>query len=351
MPMLADLVDAIIGVDTHTDTHTGAVVDRLGVHLATIEIRADAAGYAQLIAFAISKSPGLKIAWAVEGCGSHGAGLAAALTAAGHQVIEADRPKKARRPGGKSDLLDAVRAARQALAAPGPAQPRTGDTREALRILLATREHATKTRTATVNTFKAFILTAPEDLRAQFRSHPTAAQVRAALTLPARPGHPISHRYLRAALRQLAHQITDLDATLKANLKNIRGLVAAWMPALLAEPGIGPVSAAQLLVTWSHPGRFRSEAAFAALTGTAPIPASSGRTARYRLNPYGDRNANRALHTIALSRLHHHPPTIAYAARRTAEGKTTREIRRCIKRYLARNLYRLMEHQPTLDKP
>ena len=122
------------------------------------------------------------------------------------------------------------------------------------------------------------------------------------------------------------------------------------MPALLAEPGIGPVSAAQLLVTWSHPGRFRSEAAFAALTATAPIPASSGRTARHRINPYGDRNANRALHTIAVSRLRYHQPTIAYAARRTTEGKTTREIRRCIKRYLARNLYRLMEH-PALDKP
>jgi transposase len=351
MPMLADLVDTVIGVDTHTDTHTAAVVDRLGAHLATTEVSADAAGYAQLIAFAASKSRGPKIAWAVEGCGSHGAGLAAALTAAGHRVIEADRPKKARRRGGKSDLLDAVRAARQALATPGPAQPRTGDTREALRILLATRDHATKTRTATVNTFKALILTAPEDLRAQFRGHPTAAQVRLALTLPARPAQPLSHRYLRAALRQLAHQVSELDAALKANLKNIRGLVTAWMPALLAEPGIGPVSAAQLLVTWSHPGRFRSEAAFAALTGTAPIPASSGRTERHRLNPYGDRNANRALHTIALSRLRHHPPTIDYAARRTTEGKTTRETRRCIKRYLARSIYRLMEHQPTLDKP
>ena len=122
------------------------------------------------------------------------------------------------------------------------------------------------------------------------------------------------------------------------------------MPALLAQPGIGPVSAAQMLVTWSHPGRFRTEAAFAALTGTAPIPASSGRTHRHRISPYGDRNANRALHTIADHRLRYHPATIAYATRRTAQGKTTREIRRCIKRYLARNLYRLMEHQQ-LDKP
>jgi transposase len=345
MPMLADLVDAVIGVDTHTGTHTAAVVDRLGAHLATIEISADAAGYARLIKLAAGKAPGPKIAWAIEGCGSHGAGLAAALATAGHLVIEADRPKKARRRGGKSDQLDAIRAARQALATADPAQPRTGDTREALRILLATREHATKTRTATVNTFKALILTAPEDLRTQFRGHRTAAQVRAALALQPRPGQPVSHQHLRTALRQLARQITDLDATLKTSLTTIRGLVRTWMPALLAEPGIGPISAAQLLVTWSHPGRFRHQAAFAALTGTAPIPASSGRTARHRLNPYGDRAANRALHTIAISRLRYHAPTIAYATRRTAEGKTTREIRRCIKRYLARNLYRLMEHQ------
>src|SRR2546428_4533510 len=131
MPMLADLVDAVIGVDTHTDTHTAAVVDRLGAHLATIEISADAAGYARLIKLAAGKAPGPKIAWAIEGCGSHGAGLAAALATAGHLVIEADRPKKARRRGGKSDQLDAIRAARQALATADPAQPRTGDTREA----------------------------------------------------------------------------------------------------------------------------------------------------------------------------------------------------------------------------
>jgi len=210
--------------------------------------------------------------------------------------------------------------------------------------LLATREHATRTRTATVNTLKALILTAPEDLHAQFRGRRTAAQVRTALALRPRPGQPVSEQHLRQALRQLARQITDQDTTLKTSLKDIRSLARAWLPALLAEPGIGPISAAQLLLTWSHPGRFRSQAAFAALTGTAPIPASSGRTARHRLNPYGDRNANRALHTIAISRLRYHAPTIAYATRRTAGGKTAREIRRCIKRYLARSIYRMMEH-------
>ncbi len=285
MPMLAELADVIIGVDTHTDTHTAAAVDRLGAHLATIQVSADAVGYARLADFAAGHAAGLRTAWAIEGCGSHGAGLARALTSAGHLVIEADRPKKARRRGGKSDELDAVRAARQALAASGHARPRTGETREALRILLATREHATKTRTATVNTFKALILTAPEDLRARFRGLPTAWQVRDAQALRPAAGQPLSEQHLRRALRQLATQISDLDHDLAASLKHLRSLVQSWTPALLDQPGTGPVSAAQLLVTWSHPGRFRSEAAFAALTGSAPIPASSGRNARHRINP------------------------------------------------------------------
>jgi transposase len=308
MPMLADLAGAVIGVDTHTDTHTAAVVNRLGAHLATIEVSADAAGYARLITLGAGKSPGPKIARAVEGCGSHGARPGRRADRRGPPGDRGRPAEKGRRRGGKSDRIDAVRAARQALATPDHAAPRTGDTREALRILLATREHATKTRTATVNTLKALILTAPDELRAQFRARPTAAQVRAALALPARSGQPASHHYLHAALRQFARQITDLDATLTANLTHLRSLVRSWMPALLDQPGIGPVSAAQLLVTWFHPGRFRSEAAFAALTGTAPIPASSGRTARHRINPHGDRHANRALHTIALSRLRCHPP-------------------------------------------
>ena len=240
MPMLAELADVIIGVDTHTDTHTAAAVDRLGAHLATIQVSADAAGYARLADFAAGHAAGLRTAWAIEGCGSHGAGLARALTSAGHLVIEADRPKKARRRGGKSDELDAVRAARQALAASGHARPRTGETREALRILLATREHATKTRTATVNTFKALILTAPEDLRALFRGQPTARQVRDAQALRPAAGQPLSEQHLRRALRQLATQISDLDRDLAASLKHLRSLVQSWMPALLNQPGVGP---------------------------------------------------------------------------------------------------------------
>ena len=344
MPMLADTVDAVIGVDTHTDTHTAAVVTPPGACVAVLQVTADAAGYAQLIREAAARAPGPRLAWAVEGCGSHGAGLAAALAAAGQLVTEAPRPRRedAARAG-KSDELDAVRAARAALARPGLARPRGGGTREALRIGLVTREHDARARTAAVNTFKALILTAPEDLRAAFRGAATARQVTAALALDDAPGRGPARAALHAALRRLAACITSFDAALAASRRELRDLVAAWIPALLDVPGVGPVTAARLLVTWAYPGRVRSEAAFAALTGTAPLPASSGRSPRHRLSRAGDRAANAALHIIAIARLRSHAPTIAYAARRRAQGKTPREIRRCIKRYLARQLYRLMQ--------
>jgi transposase len=346
MPMLADTADAVIGVDTHAGTHTAVLADRLGARLATFTVTADAAGYAELIAAAAARVPGARLAWAVEGCGSYGAGLAAALAAAGHLVTEAPRPRRAAAArAGKSDELDALRAARAALAGPAPAAPRAGEAREALRIALAVREHDARARTAAVNTLKALLVTAPEDLRAAFRGRITARQVRAALALGDAPGGGPARAALHDALRSLAAQITTLDTALAAGKRQLAALVTAWMPALLDAPGVGPVTAARLLVTWSHPGRVRTEAAFAALTGTAPLPASSGRTTRHRLSRAGDRRANAALHVIATARLRCHPPTIAYAARRKADGKTPRETLRCIKRYLARALYRLMNRE------
>ncbi|MEP7020614.1 MAG: transposase [Pseudonocardiales bacterium] len=300
---------------------------RLGGHLATVEVRADAAGYAELAAFAAARAPGPQVAWAIEGCGSHGAGLARALADAGQLVIEADRPKRARRRGGKSDELDAVRAARQALATADPARPRTGETREALRILLATREYATKTRTATVNTFKALVLTAPDSLRDKFRRLPTDRQVRAAKALRARPGQPVSEQHLHRALAQLATQITSFDADLAASLKTIRGLVQAWIPALLDQPGVGPISAAQLLVTWSHHGRFRSEAAFAALTG-APHPsphpragpAATGSTPTATGTPTGPCTPSRSAGSATTHRPSPTPPAAPATAKPPAKS-------------------------------
>lgn len=195
-------------------------------------------------------------------------------------------------------------------------------------------------RTATVNTFKAFVLTAPEPLRAQFRGLATTAQISHAAELHSQPEDAV----LISTLVQLAGVVRMLDGFLTANKTKLAALVAAWMPELLAEFGVGPVAAAQLLVSWSHPGRCRSAAAFTMLAGTAPLPASSGRVTRHRLNRGGDRQLNRALHIVAIHRLRHDPRTRDYADRRRAAGSTDRETRRCLKNYLARHLWRVMEH-------
>lgn len=344
MPIVADQVAAVIGVDTHTDTHTAAVVTTTGTVLAQVSVTADATGTRQLLAWAGDHAPDAW--WAIEGTRSHGQGLTRALTAAGHTVLQAPPPPATtRRRGGKSDTLDAVAAARTVLATPldKVTIPRADGDREALRILLTCRRHHTQHRTATVNLLKALILTAGDQLRDQLRHLPTRAQVRALLTMEP-PTHADTETSVRHhQLTTLATTITAADKLLAANNRDLRTLVTRTCPTLLEQPGVGPVTAATLLTTWSHQGRVRSEAAFAALCGASPIPAGSGRTNRMRLNRGGDRTANAALHTIALTRRRIHPPTRDYVQRRTTEGRTPRDINRCLKRYLARQLYRLMQ--------
>jgi len=349
MAMLADLADAVIGVDTHTDTHTACLLDRLGRQLAVITIAADPAGCRALMAWADENAPGTRLAWAIEGARSHGLGLTRHLLQHGQMVIEAGRPARAsKRPGGKSDPADAARAARDALAASRLAQPRCDGPREALRILLTARAQATTARTAAVNTFKALILGAPDHLRQQLRGLSTPRQASRCRTLRACGSQPVAEQVLRAELRRLAAHIKGWDRELRANKRQLRQLIEQMMPALLDQPGVGPMSAAQLLVSWSHPGRCRSEAAFAALAGVSPLQASSGRITRHRLNHFGDRQLNRALHVIVNWRMLHDQRTHAYLTRRAAE-KTGPELRRCLKRYAARQLFRLMEAQPPLD--
>jgi transposase len=352
MSIVADHVDAVIGVDTHTDTHTAAVVTTAGALVAQLTVTADPAGAAQLLAWATdhTDTSSDRVWWAVEGTRSHGQGLTRLLQAAGHTVVTAPAPIAAiRRRGGKSDHLDALTAARTVLTTPVEqvAHPRADGQREALRILLTCRRHYTDTRTATVNLLKSLILTAEDHLREQVRHLPTTAQVRLlqSLTPPADADTATQVRYQQLAA--LATTITTCDALLTDNQRQLRALVTSLCPALLEQPGVGPISAATLLATWSHHGRVRSEAAFAALCGTSPIPASSGRTTRHRLNRGGDRTANAALHTIAITRRRVHQPTRDYITRRTTEGKTTPEITRCLKRYLARTLYRIMENSTT----
>ncbi len=343
MAMLAELVDGVIGVDTHRDTLTAAAVTNLGGVLAQATISADAAGYQQLLGFADRQVPGRRL-WAVEGAGSFGAGLTAVLQQRGEWVVEVGRPKRpASRSGAKSDALDAIRAAREVLGQDRPALPRRRGEREALRALLTTRRSATTARVAAVGQLKALIVGAPEELRTELRGQPTSRQVAYCAGLRERPARSLEHRATIRALRATAQRIQFLAAEAEQLQAELTVLVRAAAPWLLEVPGVGPLSAAQVLVSWSHAGRFRSEAAFAALAGTNPIPASSGQVTRYRLNRGGDRQLNRALHTILLVRLRTDPDTRAYMTRRTAEGKSRRDAKRCLRRVIARQLFRLLE--------
>ena len=342
--MLADELDYVIGVDTHRDHHSFGVVAARSGGLVMVEpsLPASPDGYRRALALADAHAPGAR-AFAVEGTGSYGAGLARFLADQGERVLEVERPTRGRAPRGKSDALDAVRAARALLGADKLAQPRAGGDRAALQALLRVREGALTARRAALCQLRNLIVTAPAPLREQLRSLTRARLLRRCAALrPERGEQPGT----RLALRLLARRIQLLTDEERALAHEIAKLVEQLAPALLAEPGVGPISAGQLIASWSHPGRIRSEAAFARLAAAPPIPASSGLTIRHRLDRGGDRQLNRALHTIIVSRRKHHQPTINYIQRRTSEGKTVREAIRCLKRFLARNLYKLLETPP-----
>jgi transposase len=348
MSMLAELVEVVIGVDTHKDTHTAAVVDaRTGGVLSRATVSADPDGYAELTALAEQQS-GLR-AWAMEGTGGYGAGLARHLATAGELVVELDRPKRpARKAGAKSDPIDAERAARDALARGRLAQPKTGPERAALQMRLTARRAAVVAATDAQRQLLAMVITAPEVVRARFRGQSTRAMLATAARLrPATTGGDVEVRTALTVLRDLARRSRALEAEAAGHEAEIRTIVRSWRPDLLELTGVGPIVAAAVLTAWSHPGRCRTDAAFAMLAGTPPIPASSGKTVRYRLNRSGDRQLNRALHTITLSRLRYDQRTRDYADRRRGQGKTDREIKRCLKRYIARELYRKLEAAPS----
>jgi transposase len=245
--------------------------------------------------------------------------------------------------------LDAVRAGREALARDHLTTPRQRGHREALRVLHTTRAAIVAAGADARRQLKALIVTAPEPLRDSLRGRPWRQQLGACAGLVALPTDPVEHRATVRALALTAQRALAARHDAKQLEAELRQLVTAVAPALLAQPGIGPINAAQLLISWSHPGRFRSEAAFAMLAGAAPVEASSGQVVRHRLNRGGDRQLNRALHTIVMLRQVHHGPTRAYTSRRVAQGKSQREIRRCLKRTVARQLYRLLERTATTD--
>ena len=332
------------GVDTHGQTHHAAVVDELGRHLGDREFPTTPAGYRALLSW-LGKHGRVECV-GVEGTGAYGAGLTRHLRAAGVLVLEVDRPdRKSRRAKGKSDPLDAYSAARAALAGTATGAPKARDARvEAIRALRTARSSAVKARTQTTNQLKALLVTAPAQLREQLRSVSTSTLITACTRL--RPaGDPADpEQATKVVLRRLARRHRFLSAEIADADLALRALVTAAAPRLIALPGVGIEVAGQLLTTvGDNPDRLRSEAAFAHLCGVAPIPASSGRTKRHRLNRGGDRDANKALYVVVLARLSHDQRTKTYAARRTAEGLSKPEIIRCLKRYVARELYAALQ--------
>ncbi|WP_443063455.1 IS110 family transposase [Streptomyces sp. NBC_00461] len=353
MTMLAEQVDGVIGVDTHRDTLAAAAVSPIGAVLETTDAPAYARGYQRLLEFAHQHVPGRRC-WALEGTGSYGAGLAAFLKDAGEQIIEVCRPKRPPVRGGrKTDMLDAVRAAREALATEHVIQPRMRGAREAMRVLLATRQRAVHASTAAINQLKALIISAPDDLRADLRRLNRPAQITRSAGLRDRPALSTEHRMTIRALRSTAQRVRHLQAEARDLENEILQIVRQQAPELLELLGVGPITAAQILVSWSHPGRFRSEAAFASFAGVAPIPASSGLTNKHRLNRGGDRQLNRAMHTITLIRMRLDPTTKTYVARRISEGKSSRDAQRCLKRNVCRQIFKILERrtQPNGELP
>ncbi|WP_433445178.1 IS110 family transposase [Nonomuraea sp. CA-141351] len=340
------------GVDTHQDTHTAAVIDMVGRVLGSEQFPTGTAGYAALLTWL--QSFGTVKIIGVEGTGAYGAGLTRYLREQGMELAEVDRPdRKTRRFQGKSDPIDAIQAAKAALAADHTGTPKQRDGRvEALRCLRIARRSAVDQRADAQRQMKALIVTAPDDLRAQLRALPVKKLITTCAAL--RPDHAHAHDPATAttiALRSLARRHQQLTAEINDLDELLHPLVAAINPALLAVHGLGPDTAGQLLVTaGENHDRLGSEAAFAMLCGVAPIPASSGKTHRHRLNRGGDRQANAALWRIALVRLRWDPRTRDYMERRTQDGLSKKEIIRCLKRYIARELYQIItknDHDPT----
>ena len=343
MPIVAEEYTFVIGVDTHAATHslalvtgtTGAIVDQAvfpntppGLDRALIWITHRIGGQSVLVV--------------IEGVGSYGAGLAQRVADTGLLVAEPSAMPAAQRRGvGKTDALDAVRIARSVPAVDGSQLrwPRATGQRVILRVLVVAREQMVAERTRAINALTALLRTI--DLGVDTRKALSHSQFKVVVAWRDRREDSVVRTCRQEAIR-LAKRIVALDGELVDNRKALDAAVEDVAPELCELPGVGSVVAACVLTAWSHPGRVRSEAAFAALAGTCPIPASSGNTLRHRLNRSGDRRLNRALTTVVIVRMRTHAPTKAYVARRRAEGRTTKEIMRSLKRYITRQLFRTL---------
>ncbi|HEX5914854.1 MAG TPA: IS110 family transposase [Rubrobacter sp.] len=339
-------VAVILGVDTHLDVHTAVAVDDLGRRLGEASVPTTAEGYERLIRWAEGFGP-LRCA-GVEGTSSYGAGLTRHLRARGIEVLEVERPEHRRRSSRrnlkKSDPSDAEAAARAVLAGEASGVPKSGEGRvEMIRALRAARRSAIKARTQAANQLQALRVTAPEEMRHRLRNLSTKKLVSVAARFRLANGPRDVTSATKFALRSVARRYETLSEEIAVLEAHLDGLVGQAAPELVSLPGIGTDNAATLLiVAGDNPQRLTSEASFASLCGVAPIEASSGKVVRHRLNRRGNREANRALYMTCLARMRRDQRTKEYVARRTQEGKSKREIIRCLKRYVAREVYRVL---------
>ncbi len=337
------------GVDTHLDNHVAAALDGIGGLLGIESFETTEAGYRKLLEWLEGFGPVLRVG--VEGTGSYGTGLSRFLYRCGVDVVEVDRPnRQLRHRRGKSDPTDAVAAAQAALSgqAAGTPKLRNGPM-EQMRVLLVARRSARDQRIQTLNQIRHLVFTAPEPIRERFLGRYQRGMLTEMAKMRPRPGSdPVAYITL-STIRNLAQRIKGLDSETDTIRTQLRGLVAEVAPQMLERYGVGPDTAAMLLVAaGDNPHRIRSEAAWAHMCGVAPIPASSGKTIRHRLNRGGNRQANSALFRIVFCRLSGDERTKTYVARRLAEGRTRKEIIRCLKRYVAREIYKLLPHSGQL---
>jgi transposase len=334
------LVGIVVGVDTHKDFHVAAAKDALGRELGHARFDANAAGYEQLLRWA--QAQGTLAGFGIEGAGSYGAGVARYLAAHGQTVTEVARPTRQHRARhGKSDPSDAQAAAAAILAGDALGTPKSADGLvEAIRMLQTTRASAVRAKTSAVVGLQSLVVTAPDEIRDELIGLTPRRMVRACRQLSPTRSPTTPAEAAIAGLAALARRYDHLEAEAKLLDAHIAQLVRLACPELLGLFGVGPEIAATVLVAvGDNGGRLGSEGAFAKVCGVAPVDASSGRQQRHRLNRGGNRQANRALHTLCVVRLRSHTPSRAYMARRLAEGKTKKEVMRCLKRYVAREIY------------
>jgi len=345
MSIVAQEYEFVVGVDTHAKADVFALIDtHVNAQVGDASFPTSPAGLRRALAWVTRHAKG-RVLFVIEGIGSYGASLARIAACGGYPVVEPD-DMPARRGQGKSDPVDAARIARSVLGTDTTRlrQPRADQgIRAALRILVDARDMLNADRTRAVNTLTALVRIADLGLDARGKLSKTQIATIAAW----HPRHePLQTSTARTEAIRLARRIQDCDQTLHDNVAELTALVqASPVACLLDKKGIGPISAANIMTVWSHPGRIRDEASFAAIAGVNPIPASSGNTSHHRINHGGDRRLNRTLTVIANSRLRFDPETIAYAQRRTSQGMTKQDIKRILKRYIARQIYRLLEHQ------